>query len=146
MSDHYHLPFFNSLTVSAATKEPSNSNHDVQMPDQLPFLGDKLYLFYYENGWSMITLYQSACKTYYFVKNHIQNDFLYNCKPVQDLIVKYGVVTVFDVEENRHIIPIRGGNEDRFNNMIIGQYQAFDDYCLQNNDVKESFYLPDHLG
>lgn len=137
MSDHYHLPFFNSLTVSAATKELSNSNHDVQMPDQLPLLGYRLYLFYYENEWSRITLCKSACKTFYSAPNHTTNDFLYNCKPVQDLIVKYGIVTVFDVEGNRHIIPIRGGNEDKLGEMIIQQYRAFDDYCLAHDIDRE---------
>lgn len=107
------------------------SDHEVQMPNQLPLLGDRLFLFYYENEWAMITLYKTSCTTFYSAPN------LYNCKPVQDLLVKYGVITVFDVDGSRHLIPIRGGNEDKLDKMIIQQYQAFDDYCLAHDIDRE---------
>lgn len=105
-------------------------NHKVQIPDELPLLGNELHLFYFDDEWLTLTLYKSPCKTY-FAPGHVLGDPLYNYEIVRDLVVKYGIVTVFNIDEKRHIIPMRGTNEDKLSNLLIQQYEAFDDYCLK---------------
>lgn len=85
------------------------------------------------NGWNSIIFHKSSCDSYYSC--YVTYDILC-CKEIADLLAKYEILTVF--EDSRRIILNRGNAVEKLKDLVADQEKVFDDYCLHNNNAKQS--------